>query len=44
MTDPGAVRPKRSVFALVRQLVSGAVALEKLAPDTLDVVPLVPGP
>lgn len=30
MTDPGAVRPKRSVFALVRQLVSGVVALAKL--------------
>src|SRR3989304_4642577 len=30
MTDPGAVRPKRSVFALVRQLVSGGVALAKL--------------
>ncbi len=30
MTDPGAVRPKRSVFALVRQLVSGVVGLAKL--------------
>lgn len=30
MTDPGAARPKRSAFALVRELVSGAVALAKL--------------
>lgn len=30
MTEPGAARPKRSVFALVRQLVSGMVGLAKL--------------
>ena len=30
MTDPGAARPKRSAFALVRELIAGVKALAKL--------------
>lgn len=30
MTDPGAARPRQSAFALVKQLISGGVALARL--------------